>query len=104
MGPELLPYRPALTRTADMNLPDPPAGPPMQLLLVEDDRPLALSLRKALTSQGFAVNHVETGQAALHVVDIEHPDMVILDIGLPDISGLAVLKKLRGKQIGRAHV
>jgi DNA-binding response OmpR family regulator len=80
-----------------MNLPNQFAGPPMQLLLVEDDRPLALSLRKALTSQGFAVNHVETGQAALHVVGVEQPDMVILDIGLPDINGLAVLKKLRGK-------
>jgi DNA-binding response OmpR family regulator len=69
----------------------------MQLLLVEDDRPLALSLQKALQAQGFAVNHVETGQAALHVIDTETPDLLILDLGLPDLDGLAVLKKLRKK-------
>jgi DNA-binding response OmpR family regulator len=67
----------------------------VQLLLVEDDRPLAAGLQKALRGQGFAVNHVETGQAALHVVDVETPDMLILDLGLPDLDGLAVLKKIR---------
>jgi DNA-binding response OmpR family regulator len=69
----------------------------MQLLLVEDDRPLAAGLQKALQAQGFAVNHVETGKAALHVVDTETPDLVILDIGLPDVDGLTVLKKLRAR-------
>ena len=69
----------------------------MQLLLVEDDRPLAKGLQKALQAQGFAVNHVETGAAALHVIDTETPDLVILDIGLPDIDGISVLKKLRKK-------
>jgi DNA-binding response OmpR family regulator len=67
----------------------------MQLLLVEDDRPLARSLEKALRAQGFAVNSVETGAAALHVIATETPDLVILDLGLPDMDGLAVLKSLR---------
>jgi DNA-binding response OmpR family regulator len=67
----------------------------LQLLLVEDDRPLARGLKKALMSQGFAVNHVETGKAALHVLATEPPDLVVLDIGLPDISGLELLKTLR---------
>lgn len=69
----------------------------MQLLLVEDDRPLAAGLQKALQAQGFAVNHVETGKAALHVIDTETPDLVILDLGLPDVDGLSVLKKLRAR-------
>ena len=69
----------------------------MQILLVEDDRPLATGLKKALQQQGFAVNDVETGKAALHVVDTETPDLVILDIGLPDIDGLSVLRTLRKK-------
>ena len=67
----------------------------MQLLMVEDDRPLASGLQKALRGQGFTVNHVETGAAALHVIATDKPDMVILDLGLPDIDGLAVLKTLR---------
>lgn len=67
----------------------------MQLLMVEDDRPLASGLQKALRGQGFTVNHVETGAAALHVIATDSPDMVILDLGLPDMDGLAVLKSLR---------
>jgi DNA-binding response OmpR family regulator len=67
----------------------------MQLLMVEDDRPLASGLQKALRGQGFTVNHVETGAAALHVIATDKPDMVILDLGLPDIDGLSVLKSLR---------
>jgi len=67
----------------------------MQILLVEDDRPLALGLQKALQIQGYVVNHVENGNAALHVIATEKPDILVLDVGLPDISGLDVLKKLR---------
>lgn len=69
----------------------------MQILLVEDDRPLALGLQKALQTQGYTVNHVETGKAAAHVMATEKPDILVLDIGLPDISGLEVLKRLRKK-------
>lgn len=67
----------------------------MQLLLVEDDLPLASGLKQALQKSGYAVNHVASGNAALHAVKVERPDIVILDIGLPDIDGIAVLKKLR---------
>ncbi len=67
----------------------------MQILLVEDDLPLANGLQQALKQQGYAVNHVETGIACLHVVRTEPPDIIILDLGLPDQDGLAVLKQLR---------
>lgn len=69
----------------------------MQLLLVEDDIQLALSLQKALRKQGYSVNHVSTGEAALRVVELDTPDLVVLDIGLPDISGFQVLERLRQK-------
>jgi DNA-binding response OmpR family regulator len=67
----------------------------MQLLLVEDDLPLASGLKQALQKSGYAVNHVASGGAALHAVKVERPDIIILDIGLPDIDGIAVLKQLR---------
>ncbi len=67
----------------------------MQILLVEDDRLLAKGLRKALQQQGYAVNHVETGKAALHVIAVDTPDIVVLDLGLPDMDGISVLKQLR---------
>jgi DNA-binding response OmpR family regulator len=67
----------------------------MQVLLVEDDKSLAAGLCKALRNEGFVTNHVAEGKAALHVVDVEPPDIIILDLGLPDMDGLDVLKKIR---------
>lgn len=67
----------------------------MSILLVEDDAALAAGLRQALRAEGFAVNHVATGTEALHVIATEKPEIVILDLGLPDMDGLAVLKRLR---------
>jgi DNA-binding response OmpR family regulator len=67
----------------------------MQILLVEDDQSLANGLCKALRNEGFVTNHVAEGKAALHVVDVESPDIVILDLGLPDMDGLDVLQAIR---------
>lgn len=67
----------------------------MQILLVEDDRPLAASLAKALADKGYVINHVEQGQLALNTLRTEPPDIIILDLGLPDMDGLQVLRKIR---------
>lgn len=67
----------------------------MRILLVEDDHSLARGLERALESEGYAIDAVNTGEAALFLVEQSEPDIVILDIGLPDIDGLKVLEKLR---------
>jgi DNA-binding response OmpR family regulator len=67
----------------------------MQILLVEDNSALSAALSKALQQHGFTVNPVTTGRAALHVLGTEPPDIIVLDIGLPDVDGLFVLRKLR---------
>jgi two-component system OmpR family response regulator/two-component system response regulator QseB len=67
----------------------------MQVLLVEDDQSLAAGLCKALRNEGFVTNHVAEGKAALHAVSVEPPDIVVLDLGLPDMDGLDVLKSIR---------
>ncbi len=67
----------------------------MQILLVEDDLSLAKGLESALRSQGFVVNSVHTGKAAIHTIKVETPDIVILDIGLPDMDGLKVMETIR---------
>jgi DNA-binding response OmpR family regulator len=67
----------------------------MQVLLVEDDQSLATGLCKALRDAGFVTNHVAEGKAALHAVSVEPPDIVVLDLGLPDMDGLDVLKRIR---------
>jgi DNA-binding response OmpR family regulator len=67
----------------------------MQILLVEDDQALASALSQTLRREGFVVNHVNRGQYAIDTVTSEPPDVVILDLGLPDMDGTDVLKKLR---------
>lgn len=67
----------------------------MNLLLVEDDHSLASGLRQALQHEGLAVNVVHNGNDALSSLDIQPPDLVVLDLGLPDMDGLTVLKRLR---------
>ena len=69
----------------------------MRILLVEDDLSLATGLRDALSREGFVVNHVATGQLALAAVLAEVPDILILDLGLPDMDGLEVLAKVRAR-------
>ena len=66
----------------------------MQILLVEDDLSLADSLIIALKREGFTINHVATGKEALLAAKTEPPELVILDLGLPDMDGLVVLKQL----------
>jgi DNA-binding response OmpR family regulator len=71
----------------------------MHILLVEDDLSLAASLTTALSREGFTTNHVASGKAALLAAETEPPQLVILDLGLPDMDGLDVLKQLhQGKK------
>lgn len=70
----------------------------MHILLVEDDTSLAAALCKALRQKNYAVDAVTTGNEALHVIRTEKPDITILDLGLPDMDGIEVLKKARHYQ------
>lgn len=70
----------------------------MRILLVEDDMPLASALQQSLQTEGFVVNHVNQGVLALNALATADQDMIILDLGLPDIDGLDVLKQLRNKK------
>lgn len=72
----------------------------MQILLVEDDRALAAALLEALQKQGYVANAVATGEAAIYVMKTSPPDMLILDLGLPDMDGINVLKRVRKKHAG----
>jgi DNA-binding response OmpR family regulator len=69
----------------------------MRILLVEDDVDLAKGLQLALSQQGFTVNQVSLGQQALATIRSQDCDAVVLDLGLPDMDGLDVLKITRQK-------
>ncbi len=65
------------------------------LLLVEDDARIRSALIRALTERGHAVTSEGTGLAALQRVVDDPPDLVVLDLGLPDIDGIRLLRMLR---------
>ena len=67
----------------------------MRVLVVDDDRALRDALRRALTLAGYEVRAAEGGAEAIEAVVQEIPDAVVLDIGMPDIDGLEVCRRLR---------
>ena len=69
----------------------------MRVLLVEDDALLGDGLRAGLGQAGFAVDWVRTGSDAAHALDAEAVAAVVLDLGLPDLSGFEVLQRLRAR-------
>lgn len=70
----------------------------MRLLLAEDDGMIGDALRSLLTKDGHAVDWVQDGAAASTALRTTDYDLVILDLGLPRIDGLAVLRELRGRR------
>ncbi|WP_100642091.1 response regulator transcription factor [Alteromonas facilis] len=64
----------------------------MRILLVEDDAPLAEGLKRSLKREQYSVDWVDTGKYAINAITTKTADMVILDLGLPDMDGLDVLK------------
>ena len=68
-----------------------------KILVVEDDPAVARGLAYGLREEGFQVQVAETGRSALDFAESWNPELVLLDIRLPDISGFDVCKLLRGK-------
>ncbi len=66
-----------------------------KVLIVEDERPLLRALAMNLTARGYEVTEAESGTRALADVAAADPDVIVLDLGLPDISGLDVIKGVR---------
>ncbi|MFE7379539.1 response regulator transcription factor [Streptomyces zhihengii] len=66
------------------------------VLVVEDDPVIRAALIEVLTGQGYAVRTTHQGFEALREVTQDPPDIVVLDLGLPDLDGLDVLRMIRG--------
>lgn len=65
------------------------------ILIVEDEAPIRKFLRVSLTGEEYRIDEAETGQKGLTMAASQPPDLVILDLGLPDMDGLTVLRSLR---------
>ena len=70
----------------------------MRILLVEDDTVLADALARALVQSAHAVDIVSTGDEADHALALNIYDLAVLDIGLPGMTGLEVLRRLRARK------
>jgi two-component system, cell cycle response regulator DivK len=69
----------------------------LRILLVEDDRATRDGYRVFLTEQGFQVLTATSGRQALAQATSERPDLVVLDLGLPDIDGWEVARQLKSE-------
>ena len=65
------------------------------LLVVDDEPPIRRLLRTSLCAQGYRVLEAATGRGALDLLAREAPEVVLLDLGLPDLDGLEVIRRLR---------
>ncbi|MBS1832305.1 MAG: response regulator transcription factor [Acidobacteria bacterium] len=70
----------------------------MRILVVEDEKRIADFLQRGLESAGYAVDTANDGAGALDQVHAADYDLIILDLGLPDIDGLTLLSKIRNRK------
>ncbi len=71
----------------------------LSVLVVDDDAPVRRMLERTLGAEGYAVRAVADGGAALAEVERSAPDLVVLDVSMPGLDGLAVARRLRGKRL-----
>jgi two-component system KDP operon response regulator KdpE len=67
-----------------------------RVLVVDDEAPIRRTMRANLEARGYDVDLAETGEQALQLAARHHPDVVLLDLGLPGMDGLDVIDGLRG--------
>jgi diguanylate cyclase (GGDEF)-like protein len=70
------------------------------ILIVDDDEMIRILLRQALSKESYTVYEAENGIKAMDLCDMHHPDVVLLDVNLPDISGFEVCQFIRGSAYG----
>ena len=66
------------------------------ILFIEDDKPIAEMYARVLEREGFSVEFAYNGTEGLHKAQSKHYDLILLDIMMPEMSGIEVLKLLRG--------
>ena len=69
---------------------------PLRVLVVDDEPAILRFLRPSLATQGYVVSEAKDGRSALEAIRAKAADVVVLDLGLPDMDGLEIIRKLRG--------
>jgi two-component system KDP operon response regulator KdpE len=71
------------------------SGTAARVMVIEDEKPIRRFLRVSLSSHGYAVLEADTGAEGLRQAADHHPDLLILDLGLPDMDGMDIIRRVR---------
>jgi two-component system, OmpR family, response regulator MprA len=71
--------------------------PEAAILVVDDDPPIRRMLDRTLAAEGYAVESAADGGGALAAIELSAPDLIVLDVAMPGVDGLAVCRRLRAK-------
>ena len=69
-----------------------------RILLVDDEPAILAAMQPLLTSRGYEVNSATSGHGALAALDRQTPDLIVLDLGLPDVDGIEICRRIRERR------
>jgi two-component system, OmpR family, KDP operon response regulator KdpE len=75
-------------------------APPPKVLVIDDEPPIRKLLRMGLSAHGYEILEAPNGRVSLELLEQKKPDLVILDLGLPDMQGLELLRTIRARNEG----
>jgi two-component system KDP operon response regulator KdpE len=75
------------------------APSPIRILVVDDEPAIRRLLKTSLTTHGYDVSEAAGGKAALAAIRQQRPELIVLDLGLPDIDGIDLIRSLRGEGV-----
>jgi len=70
----------------------------MRILVIEDEKKVANFIKKGLEEEHYAVDHAYDGESGLYMTEVNEYDLIVLDLMIPKIDGLEVLKRIRGNR------
>ncbi len=73
------------------------AAGPIAVLIIEDEPAIRRFLRVSLAASGYRVSEAGSGQEAMRRLRLDRPDIIVLDLGLPDVDGLDIIREVRQK-------
>lgn len=77
-----------------------PRTPKPRILIVDDEEDIVTNLEAFLEEEGYEVVTARDGEAALKKIEEEKPDLVLLDLNIPKMSGLQILERIKPKETG----
>src|SRR4030042_1467917 len=70
----------------------------MRILVIEDEKKVANFIKRGLEEEHYAVDHAYDGESGLYMAEVNEYDLIVLDLMIPKIDGLEVLRRVRGRR------